>query len=57
MKNISITSRVKNGFYVSVAITLLGYFFSFGFAMFIGLGCLFFVLIDFLADNTTLKFK
>ncbi len=57
MKRFKITTRNKNWFFISIGITLLGYAFSLDYVMLIGLGCLIFVVVDFLADNVMLKSK
>ncbi len=51
MNRLNIETRSKNWFLVLIGITFLGYFFSLNYAMLLGLGCLLFILVDFLADN------
>jgi len=57
MKRLKITTRNRNWFFVSILIVLFGYVLTLEFMMLTGLGCLLFILVDLLADNTLSKSK
>lgn len=57
MKNLKITKRNRDWFFISMGITLLGSVFFLEYVMLIGVGCLIMIFVDFLADNTMLKSK
>ncbi|WP_339709149.1 hypothetical protein [uncultured Kriegella sp.] len=57
MKRLKITARNRNWFFVSMLLTLLGYFLYLEHMMLIGMGCLLFILADVLADSKLSKSK